>query len=44
MIMVRFGKKEITKKPAKKPRKIWDVNVHNKVISKLIETKTNLSI
>ena len=45
MIMVRFGKKEITKKPAKKPakkpRKIWDVNVHNKVISKLIETKTN---
>ena len=39
--MVRFGKKEITKKPAKKPRKIWDVNVHNKVISKLIETKTN---
>ena len=26
---------------AKKPMKIWDVNVDNIVISKLVETKTN---
>ena len=42
--MVRFGEKEIAKEKfyaAKKPIKIWDVNVDNIVISKLIETKTN---
>ena len=42
--MVKFGKTEITKEKfyaAKKPIKIWDVNVDNIVISKLIETKTN---
>ena len=39
-----FGEKEIAKKKfyaGKKPIKIWDVNVDNIVISKLIETKTN---
>ena len=44
MIMVRFGEKETAKEKfyaAKKPIKIWDVNVDNIVISKLIETKTN---
>ena len=43
MIMVKFGKLEITKKKfyaAKKPIKIWDVYVDNIVISKLIKTKT----
>ena len=42
--MVRFGEKEITKEKfyaAKKPMKIWDVNVDNIVILKLIEAKTN---
>ena len=42
--MVRFGEKETAKEKfyaAKKPIKIWDVNVDNIVISKLIETKTN---
>ena len=42
--MLRFGKKKAIKKThyaAKKPIKIWDVNVDNIVISKLIETKTN---
>ena len=39
--MVRFRKKEIAKEKfyaAKKPIKIWDFNVDNIVISKLIET------
>ena len=43
---MRFGEKEIAKEKfyaAKKPIKIWDVNVDNIVISKLIETKTNSS-
>ena len=42
--MVRFGEKEIENKKcfaAKEPLKIWDVNVDNIVISKLIQTKTN---
>ena len=42
--MVKFGKKEIAKQKfyaAKKPRKIWNVNVDNIVISKLVKTKTN---
>ena len=42
--MLRFGKKKAIKKTyyaAKNPIKIWDVNVDNIVISKLIETKTN---
>ena len=39
-----FGEKKVTKEKfyvAKKSIKIWDVNVDNIVISKLIETKTN---
>ena len=42
--MVRFGEKEIAKEnfyPAKNLIKIWDVNVDNIVVSKVIETKTN---
>ena len=41
---LRFGKIKTTKEKffaEKKPIKIWDVNVENLVISKLIETKTN---
>ena len=44
IIMLRFGEKEIAKEKfyaSKKPIKIWDVNVSNIVISKLIKTKTN---
>ena len=42
--MLRFGEKKVAKKVfygAKKPIKIWDVNVDNIIISKLVETKTN---
>ena len=42
--MVKFGKTEIAKEKfyaAKRPIKIWDVNVDNIVISKLVEIKTN---
>ena len=42
--MVKFGKTEIANEnfyAAKKPIKIWDVNVNNTVISKLVKTKTN---
>ena len=42
--MVRFGDREIAKErfyAAKRPIKIWDVNVDNIVISKLVKTKTN---
>ena len=42
--MLKFGEKEIAKEEfyaSKKPRKIWDVNVDNIVISKLVKTKTN---
>ena len=44
IIMVGFGEKEMAKEKfyaAEKPIKIWDVNVDNIVVSKLIETKTN---
>ena len=45
LIIVRFGEKEIAKRKSlilqKKPMKIWDFNVDNIVISKLVETKTN---
>ena len=43
IIMVKFGKTKIAKEnfyAAKKRIKIWDVNVDNKVISKLVKTKT----
>ena len=42
--MMKFGKTETAKEKfyaAKKPKKIWDVNVDNIVISKLVKTKTN---
>ena len=42
--IVKFGKTEIAKEnfyAAKNPIKIWDVNVNNIVISKLVKTKTN---
>ena len=42
--MVKLGKIKIAKEKfyaAKKPIKIWDVNVDNIVISKLVKTKTN---
>ena len=45
--MVKFGKTKIAKEnfyAAKKRVKMWDVNVHNKVISKLVKTKTIPSI
>ena len=45
--MLRFGETKIAKEKfyaAKKPLNIWDVNVENIVISKLVRTKTNLSI
>ena len=43
--MLRFGEKKIPKETfyvLKKPIKIWDVNVNNIVVSKLVKTKTNL--
>ena len=42
--MVRFRDREKAKEKfyaAKRPIKIWDVNVDNVVISKLVKTKTN---
>ena len=42
--MMRFEGREIANEKfyaAKKTMKIWDVNVGNKVISKLLKTKTN---
>ena len=42
--MLRFREGEIVKEKfyaSKKPIKIWDVNVDNIVISKLVKTKTN---
>ena len=42
--MLRFGETKVTKEKlhaAGKPIKIWDVNVDNIVISKLVKTKTN---
>ena len=40
--MVKFGKTEIVKEKfnaTRRPIKIWDVNVDNIVISKLVSTK-----
>ena len=42
--MLRFGKTKIAKENfygAKRPIKIWDANVDNIVMSKLVETKKN---
>ena len=42
--MLRFCETKVTKEKlydAKEPIKIWDVNVDNIVITKLVETKTN---
>ena len=42
--MLRFREKKIAKEKfcaAKKPVNIWNVDIENIVISKLIETKTN---
>ena len=42
--MVRSGEKKKTQKKSfmmQKRLKVWDVNVHNIVISKLVKTKTN---
>ena len=42
--MLRFWEREIAKEKfyaAKKPIKIWDVNVDNIFISKLVKTKSN---
>ena len=42
--MLRFGKLKVAKEEfygAKRPIKIWNVNVDNIVISKLVERKTN---
>ena len=44
IIIVRFGDTEIAKEKfyvAKIAMKIWDVNIYNIAISKLIKTKTN---
>ena len=45
IVMLTFGKTKVTKKKEflwrKKLIKIWDVDVDNTVISKLIETKYN---
>ena len=43
-VLNKVGKTEIAKEKlyaAKKPIEIWDVNVDNIVISKLVKTKTN---
>ena len=39
--MLRFNKKKEAKEEFKKPIKIWDVNVDNIIISKLLETQNN---
>ena len=42
--MLRFGETKVTKEKfyaAKKSVKVWDGNVDNTVISKLVKTKTN---
>ena len=41
---MKFGEEEIGKEKfhvSKKPIKIWDVNVDNVIMSKLVKTKTN---
>ena len=43
--MLKFGKTNAAKEELygiRKPINIWDVNVHNIVTSKLVETKSNL--
>ena len=43
-IMLRFSESKVAKEKlygAKKTANIWDVNVDNVVVSKLIKTKTN---
>ena len=43
--MFRLGKPKVAKEKrcgANKPRKIWDVNADNIVLSKLMETKTTV--
>ena len=42
--MLSFGESKLAKEKiyaVKKPINIWDVNVHDIIISRLIETKTN---
>ena len=42
--MIRFGETEIRNEKfygAKKPIKIWDIDVDNIIISKFVELKTN---
>ena len=42
--MVKFAKTEVAKEnfyAAKKSINIWDVNIDNIVVSKLVKTKTN---
>ena len=42
--MLRFGEAKVTKEKfcaAKKPLKIWDVDVNNIVISRFVKTKIN---
>ena len=42
--MLRFGETKVSKEKfyrARKPINIWDVNVDNIVISKLVESKVN---
>ena len=44
---MNFGEKEIAKEnvyATKRPIKIWDVNVENIVISKLVKPKTNSTL
>ena len=44
IIIVKFGEREMAKEmfhAAKRPTKIWDANVNNVVISKLVKTKSN---
>ena len=44
IIMLKFGETKVTKEKIhaiKKPIKIWDINVDNIVISKLVKTKIN---
>ena len=44
IIILRFGEKEIAEErfyAAKKPINIWDVNIDNIVILKLVKRKTN---
>ena len=47
MLLLEYGQIKVAKEDfydAKKPMKIWDVNLDNMVILKLLETKNILSI